>query len=83
MTYQPKLNFIAIAILVIGLGVVGYYVLNTPDKRDSGQKISDAISALPQGIDKASEQLKDRTPGQKLDDAAKDAASDVKKAINQ
>ncbi len=69
--------------LVIVIGVIGYYVLNAPDRRDGGQKIADAINELPNGVDKASRQLKDRTPGEKLGDAAKDAGDDLKKATNQ
>ncbi len=83
MTYQPKLNILLVTVLVLALGVIGYYMLNAPDKRDAGEKISDAIDALPKGLDKATDQLKDRTPGQKLEDIAKDAGTDAKKAINQ
>jgi hypothetical protein len=83
MTEQPKVNMLLIAILVLALGAVGYVVLNAPDKREPGEKISGAIDALPKGLDKAAEQLKDRTPGQKLEDIAKDAGTDAKKAINQ
>lgn len=83
MANESRVSVIAIVVLVLVVGVVGYYVLNAPDRRDSGQKISDAIDALPKGIDKASDQLKSRTPGEKLNDAAKDAGSDIKKSLNQ
>jgi hypothetical protein len=64
-------------------GIIGYFVLNTPDKRSSGEKISDAIHELPNGVDKAARQLEDRTPAEKLEDAAGDAADDLKKTMNQ
>ncbi len=83
MTDQPKVTLLVVAVLILAFGAIGYYVLNAPDKRDAGEKISDAIDALPKGLDKASEQLEDRTPGQKLEDIAKDAGADAKKAINQ
>jgi hypothetical protein len=83
MTTQPQGKFLIMAALVIVIGIVGYYVLNAPDRRSAGDKIGDAINELPNGIDKASRQLKDRTPGQKLGDAAKDAGNDLKKATNQ
>ena len=67
---------IAIALLVAALLVWG--VLIMPDQRTTGQKIGDAVDALPQGIDKAGRELEDRTPGQKLGDAVKDAGDDIK-----
>ena len=70
-------------LILIAAGIIGYFVLNTPDKRSSGEKISDAIHELPNGVDKAARQLEDRTPGEKLGDSAKDAADDLKKTINQ
>lgn len=60
-------------ILVIIIAVVGYAVLTMPDQRTSGEKIGDAIDALPQGMDKAARQLEDRTPGEKLGDAINDS----------
>lgn len=65
------------------IAVIGYYVLNTPDRRDSGQKVSDAINELHNGPDKAARELESRTPGEKLEDAVGDKKDDIKKAINQ
>ena len=45
--------------------------------------MSDAISELPNGVTKASRQLESRTPADKINDAAKDAGNDIKKATNQ
>ncbi len=56
------------------MAVVAYAVLTMPDQRSSGQRIGDAIDALPQGIDKAAKQLEKRTPGEKLGDAIKEAS---------
>ena len=83
MSQQPQGKFLIMAGLVIVVVIIGYYVLNAPDKRSDGQKVSDAIHELPNGVDKASRQLENRTPGDKLNDAAKDAGDDVKKATNQ
>jgi len=71
--------------VIVGLivAIIGYYILNTPDQRDAGQKIGDAINELHNGPDKAARQLEDRTPGDKLEDAVKDEKKDVKKALNQ
>ena len=69
--------------LVVLLAVIGYHILTAPDRRTGGEKVSDAISALPSGMDKAARQLEDRTPAEKLNDAAKDTGDDIKKATNQ
>ncbi len=81
-THSLGRNFLIVA-LVIAVGVVGYSILNAPDKRDAGTKISDAIDELPNGVDKAARQLESRTPADKLEDAASDASEDLKKSTNQ
>lgn len=68
--------------VVLLIGVVGYYVLNAPDRRNSGEKVGDAINELSKGVDKAARQLQDRSPADKLNDAARDAAKDIKKSTN-
>jgi hypothetical protein len=65
------------------IAVIGYLILTAPDQRDPGQKIGDAINELHNGPEKAARQLEDRTPGDKLEDAAKDEKHDIKKALNQ
>jgi hypothetical protein len=83
MVRQPQGKFFLTACLLILAGIIGYYILTAPDRRSAGDKMSDAINELPEGIDKAARQLEDRTPGQKLGDAARDVGDDVKKAANQ
>ena len=83
MTKHTQGKALLTTCLVILIAVVGYYILTAPDRRSGMDKISDAISALPSGTDKAARQLEDRTPAQKLDDAAKDTGNDIKKATNQ
>jgi cell division protein FtsL len=80
---QPQGKSLMIAVTILVIAVLGYYVLNAPDRRNASEKMSDAINELPKGLDKASRQLENRTPGEKLSDAAKDAGDDVKKATNQ
>ncbi|MFO0110611.1 MAG: hypothetical protein ACK52W_08775 [Alphaproteobacteria bacterium] len=69
--------------LFLILAVLAFYVLNAPDRRNAGEKIGDAVEALPDGAEKAARQLESRTPGEKLDDTASDAGEDLRKAINQ
>jgi hypothetical protein len=83
MPQQPQGKTLMMIGLVVILAVIGFYVLNAPDRRSAGDKIGDAINELPNGVDKAARQLEDRTPGDKLNDAAKDAGDDLKKATNQ
>jgi hypothetical protein len=65
------------------IGVICYVILYAPDRRTDGQKVSDAINALPGGVDKAARQLENRTPADKMEDAAEDMGNDLKKATNQ
>lgn len=75
-TNQSKgLLFIVIALI---LGIVAWGVLTMPDNRTTGDKVGDAIDALPKGLDKAAEQLEDRTPGEKLGDQISDFGEEVK-----
>lgn len=82
MTQLLQNKFLMIVILVVVIGIAAY-VLNAPDRRNPVQKLGDAIEQLPNGTDKAARELKDRTPGEKLHDAIKDAGDDVKKSTNQ
>jgi len=83
MSQQSQAKTIMLIGLFVVVGIIGYYVLNAPDTRSTGEKVGDAINELPNGVDKASRQLQDRTPGDKLNDAAHDAGTDLKKATNQ
>ncbi len=60
-------------LVVLVIGVFAWGVLTMPDQRSAGQKIGDAVDALPDGVDKAARELEDRTPGEKIGDAVKDA----------
>ncbi len=83
MTIQHiEMKFLIMAALASMLAVIGYEVLTAPDKRGVGEKISDAVHELPQGADRAARQLNDRTPADKLSDAAHDAGNDIKKTMN-
>ncbi|MES2983946.1 MAG: hypothetical protein V4735_02015 [Pseudomonadota bacterium] len=80
---QSNARAIVIIAALVVIGFIAYSVLNAPDKRNGAEKLGDAISELPNGADKAARQLEDRTPADKLNDAASDAVHDVKKATNQ
>ena len=61
---------VIIAVVVIALG---YMVLTKPDQRNGFEKVGDAVSELPNGVDNAARELEDRTPGEKIVDEVKDA----------
>lgn len=82
MSNATPRNWLPLALVAIAIFATAYIVLNRPDQRDPLQKVGDAIEALPQGVDKAARQLNDRTPGDKINDAAKDAKQDVKDFAN-
>ncbi len=69
---NSKRNLVIVLVIIVA-AVVAYAVLTMPDQRNTTEKIGDAIHDLPQGADKASRQLEDRTPGQKLGDDIKDS----------
>jgi len=74
-------TLLAILVIVI-VAVLGYYLLNGPDRRSTGERIGDAVDTLPQGVGKAADQLGDRSPGQKVGDALHDAGHKVDNAVN-
>lgn len=76
-TSKSTKNFM-ILILVLLAGIIIYGFLTMPDRRNTAEKVGDAISEMPNGIDKAARQLEDRTPGEKLGDKIKDAGDEVK-----
>ncbi len=70
-------GLIVLLVLII-LGVATYAFLTMPDQRSWNDKVGDAFHALPQGVGAASEQLENRTPGQKLGDDIKNTGQNVK-----
>lgn len=82
MTNSKNKTLLTIIIVVL-LAAIAYSVLTMPDRRTAGDKIGDAIDALPHGVDKAARQLEDRTPGERLGDAVKDAGDDIKRSTDR
>ena len=88
MTKKPQgPNIIIKTTTIIGLvfivAIVGFYILDAPDRRTTGDKIGDAVDELPNGLDKAARQLEDLTPADKIHDAVQDAGDDLKKSTDQ
>ena len=70
---------LAWVMIIVIVAVIGYGVLNMPDRRTGAQRVGDAIGELPEGVDKAARQLEKRTPGEKLGDAVKDVGDEMKR----
>lgn len=83
---QPAKNSAAktaVVILIIAVvAMLAYSVLTMPDNRSGAERVGDAISELPNGVDNAAEQLEDRTPGEKIGDAVEDAGDSIKDATD-
>ncbi len=75
-TRQTK-GFLILAVAIL-LAVIAYAALIVPDRRTGAEKVGDAISELPNGLDKAARQLENRTPGEKLGDQISDFGEEVK-----
>lgn len=76
-------KYLLTALVVIVLAGVAWGALTMPDHRSTGQRIGDAVDALPQGVDKAGRELQDRTPGARLGDAVKDTGQNIKDSTNR
>jgi hypothetical protein len=63
----------AVAIIIVAIVVVLIATgqLTFKDNRNTADRVGDAIRELPNGADKAADQLGDRTPGQRLGDEIK------------
>lgn len=74
---QNKSSGIVMLLLVVLIAVAGYAFFNMRDNRTGAEKVGDAISELPEGIDNAARQLEDRTPAERVGDAVEDATDGV------
>ena len=73
---------ILVIIVVLIVGVLGYQLLTAPDHRSTGERIGDAVDALPEGPGKAIDELGDKTPGERVGDAVKDIGDDIKEGTD-
>jgi len=79
---QSTVKALLVIIIVAVIAVLAYSVLTMPDNRSGAERLGDAISELPNGVDNAAEQLEDRTPGEKIGDAVEDAGENIKNATD-
>jgi len=82
MTLHHQGKYFMMTALVVTIGIVGYYILNAPDRRGPQERIGDAMNELADGNEKAVRQLKNRTTGERLRDAARDTGEDIQEYGN-
>lgn len=78
MSKPSRVKLLAITMLGIVTGVVGYSVMSAPDRRTADEKFGDAVYDLSYGVDDAAGQPKNSTADEKLDDTVINAANDFK-----
>ena len=79
MNFTPTARNILIAIALVVVLAAAYMVLTRPDQRTTSERVGDAIHELPNGVDKATDELKDdKTPGQKIGDEMRHMGDKIK-----
>lgn len=81
MNQNSQNNTARTALIIVVIAIVAmlvYSVLTMPDNRTGAERIGDAVSELPNGVDKAAKELEDRTPGERLGDAVEDAGESIR-----
>lgn len=63
---------VLVIVAIIILGGLGYYAFNGADHRTTAEHVGDAISNLPNGVDRAAKELENKTPAEKIGDKIKD-----------
>ena len=70
---------LAVAIIAI-IAVAAIYLMQ--DNRSGGERVGDAIETIPQGLDKAANQLDDQPPAKNVERNLGDAEKKVNGAVN-
>ncbi len=82
-TYNSSNRSLGILVGIIILAIVGFlaypYVMH--DNRTTGERLGDAVDALPHGIDKAADQLGDRSPAERAGDALRKTGDKIDNAV--
>ena len=82
MANPPTARNVALFAIILALAFLAYCFLSGPDRRSLAQRVDNALHEIPHGFDKASRALDDRTIGDRLGDAIKDAGEKIKDTVN-
>jgi hypothetical protein len=74
-------NVLAVLVILVVV-LIGFMALTTPDRRTTSERVGDAISALPEGPDRAARELERRTPGERLGDAVEDTGERISRSTD-
>ena len=78
-TFTPP-RIAATILAAIAIIAAVFFFSTKSDNRNAFQRIGDAVHELPEGGDQAADQLKDRSPAQKVGDAIEDAGENMKRS---
>jgi hypothetical protein len=76
---NKAIYFILGGVVVAAIVVI---LLTLPDRRTTGERVGDAVDALPHGVGTAAGQLRDRTPAEKAGDAVQKTEDKAKDATH-
>ena len=71
------------ALIILIVIIAGIWLLNAHSHRTVGDRIGDAVDALPQGVSKAAGELTDKSNLEKAGDALKDTGEAASSAVSQ
>jgi hypothetical protein len=77
---NKAIYFVLGGVVVAAIAIV---LFTLPDRRTTGERVGDAVDALPHGVNAAAGQLRDRTPAEKAGDAIQKADDKAKDATPQ
>ena len=71
MNQSKLITAIAVVVVILIVALFASGTLSFKDNRSTSDRVGDAIHALPDGADKAADQLGDRSPGERVGDTIK------------
>jgi len=70
---NETVKWVVVVVVAAVIAIGAYSFLTAPDRRTTTERVGDAVRTLPDGADKAGQQLQDRTPSQRIGDAVRGA----------
>jgi hypothetical protein len=62
---MAKFNMVSLLIIVIIIGL-GFILFTRNDNRSGAERVGVAIEQMPNGLDKAADELQDKSPAEKI-----------------
>ncbi len=81
---RSNIGSVLLTIIVVAIVAVGsIWLINRHDSRTAGDRVGDAIDALPAKVDKAADVLTDKSTLEKASDAIKDTGQAASSAVSK